>query len=195
MEIEKVYNIALDIKTRLKFEFMEFVRGDTLNKISFTITNNGQKVKLSDYAFKILLKRPDGQIVQSSPTVVVDKVVYSIGTTELEKCGLVIGAVEIYEGLDKITTKNFTYRVVNSFNAENMLDSETEYPINEITNYTHTQVVPAKIWTVHHTLNKKCSVIVVDSADNTVMGDITYIDMQTIEIRFQAEFSGKAYLN
>lgn len=63
------------------------------------------------------------------------------------------------------------------------------------TSYTHNQIAPSDTWVVIHNLNKRPSVTIVDSGENTVMGDINYIDNNQIEIRFSAEFSGKAYLN
>ncbi len=37
--------------------------------------------------------------------------------------------------------------------------------------------------------------MIVDSADNVVEGAETYIDENTIEVRFNGAFKGKAYLN
>ena len=57
-------------------------------------------------------------------------------------------------------------------------------------NRKHTQ-----LWKIKHNLNKYCSVSVVDSAGNVVVGDVNYIDKGNIEISFSAAFAGKAYLN
>tara|TARA_R100001460_G_scaffold43676_1_gene79998 strand:+ start:1779 stop:2504 length:726 start_codon:yes stop_codon:yes gene_type:complete len=53
----------------------------------------------------------------------------------------------------------------------------------------------SSVWTITHTLDKKPSVTVVDSADNKVYGKVDYIDNNTLTITFNAVFSGKAYLN
>jgi hypothetical protein len=61
--------------------------------------------------------------------------------------------------------------------------------------YTFTQSSPSDVWTITHNLDRYPSVSVVDSADNMVVGDVEYVDSNTIEITFCASFSGKAYLN
>lgn len=61
--------------------------------------------------------------------------------------------------------------------------------------YTHTQLLASAFWTITHNLNKHPSVTVVDSGDTVVVGNITYIDNNTLTIQFSATFGGKAYLN
>lgn len=62
-------------------------------------------------------------------------------------------------------------------------------------NYVHTQSTPAASWTVSHNLGKRPAVVVVDSAEDVVYGDIQYIDDNTITLTFSGAFSGKAYFN
>ena len=61
--------------------------------------------------------------------------------------------------------------------------------------YTHTQSTPEAVWTVTHNLGKKPSVVVVDSADTVVMGEIEYINLNSVRLTFVGAFSGKAYFN
>jgi hypothetical protein len=63
--------------------------------------------------------------------------------------------------------------------------------------YTHTQAVPASVWTITHDLTGKYpAVVVVDSAGSTVVGDIQYVpDSNQVILTFSAPFSGKAYCN
>ena len=61
--------------------------------------------------------------------------------------------------------------------------------------YIHNQIKSSNVWTIQHNLNKYPSVIIVDSSDNVVIGDISFIDKNSIIVSFMAEFSGKAYLN
>ena len=61
--------------------------------------------------------------------------------------------------------------------------------------YTHTQMVPASTWLIQHDLNRYPSVSVVDSAGSVVVGEVRYIDKNTVEVAFQSAFSGAAYLN
>ena len=62
-------------------------------------------------------------------------------------------------------------------------------------NYTHEQGIASDTWIIKHNLDKKPSIMIVDSADNVVEGAEKYIDNNTIEIRFNGAFKGKAYLN
>jgi len=62
-------------------------------------------------------------------------------------------------------------------------------------NYVHIQDTAAAVWTASHNLGKKPSVMVVDSADEVVYGEITYIDDNTVTLTFVGAFSGRAYFN
>jgi len=58
----------------------------------------------------------------------------------------------------------------------------------------HSQASPSITWTATHALGGKPSVMVVDTADTVVVGDVTYISSTEIRIQFTAPFSGYAYL-
>jgi len=60
--------------------------------------------------------------------------------------------------------------------------------------HTHTQTSPAATWTITHELGGKPSVTVVDSANSVVVGEVTYVDNETVRIEFSGAFSGYAYL-
>lgn len=62
-------------------------------------------------------------------------------------------------------------------------------------NFVFTQSSASATWTINHTLNKFPSVEVVDSANDIVIGNVTYNSTTQITITFTAAFSGKAYLN
>ena len=61
--------------------------------------------------------------------------------------------------------------------------------------YVHNQEMVSNTWTVVHNLNKYPAVAVVDSGGNVLYTEIEYIDTDTLEVRFEASTSGKAYLN
>lgn len=61
--------------------------------------------------------------------------------------------------------------------------------------YAHTQSLASSTWTVTHNLDKYPSVTVVDSAGTVVIGDVDYIDANSLTLFFSAPFSGVAYLN
>jgi len=60
--------------------------------------------------------------------------------------------------------------------------------------HVHNQASPQTTWTVVHTLGGKPSVMVVDTADTVVVGDVTYVSNTELRIDFTAPFAGYAYL-
>ena len=69
------------------------------------------------------------------------------------------------------------------------------YGIINDRSYVHEQAVASNTWTITHNLGKKPSVTIVDSADTEVIGQVTYVDLNTIIVSFTTKFSGTAYLN
>ncbi len=61
--------------------------------------------------------------------------------------------------------------------------------------FVYEQAVAANVWEIAHNLNREPSVTVVDTANNVVVGYVTYIDKNNIVVTFNAAFKGKAYLN
>lgn len=62
-------------------------------------------------------------------------------------------------------------------------------------NFVHVQQVPQAIWMIEHDLGKYPSVAIVDSAGENVVGEVFYINNNTVEIRFTNAFAGKAFFN
>ena len=62
-------------------------------------------------------------------------------------------------------------------------------------NFCHLQGEASAIWVINHYLNKFPAVTIFDSAGEVVMGDIQYVDLNTVRIVFEDEFAGKATLN
>jgi len=62
-------------------------------------------------------------------------------------------------------------------------------------NYVHTQSSASTNWSVTHNLNKYCSVTVVDSNNDVVIGEIHYNSVNQVTLTFTAAFSGKAFFN
>ena len=62
-------------------------------------------------------------------------------------------------------------------------------------NFVFTQGSASNTWTINHNLEKFPSVTVVDSADNVVVGHITYTNTNSLTVSFSSSFSGKAYIN
>lgn len=61
--------------------------------------------------------------------------------------------------------------------------------------YTWQQNSPENIWVVSHNLGYHPAVTVVDSGGTTVEGGVTYVDVNTVELHFDAPFGGVAYLS
>ena len=61
--------------------------------------------------------------------------------------------------------------------------------------FEFSQAVASREWHIRHNLNKYPSVMVVNSANDVVIGEITYISENELIIYFTGAFVGKAYLN
>ena len=62
-------------------------------------------------------------------------------------------------------------------------------------NHVHDQGSPSAQWVIDHNLAKKCSVTVVDSSNQVVIGQVTYNTVNRVTIDFDSSFSGKAFYN
>jgi hypothetical protein len=60
--------------------------------------------------------------------------------------------------------------------------------------HVHEQASSSQEWTINHNLGGKPSVMVVDSANTVVVGEVRYISNTEIKVYFTAPFSGYAYL-
>jgi len=60
--------------------------------------------------------------------------------------------------------------------------------------FVYEQMVSSAHWIIDHPLSRYPSVVVVDTAGSTVIGEVVYISLNRVEIQFSAPFSGKAYL-
>jgi hypothetical protein len=61
--------------------------------------------------------------------------------------------------------------------------------------FVFTQGSPSTKWTIKHSLKKFPSVVVQDSANDEVEGDIEYLSNEELIVTFSSAFSGVAYLN
>ena len=71
----------------------------------------------------------------------------------------------------------------------------TQLGITDDRHHTHKQAQAAKVWTVAHNLGKRPAVTVVDSAGTVVIGEVDYLDDNTVRLTFCAAFSGTEYFN
>ena len=61
--------------------------------------------------------------------------------------------------------------------------------------YVHTQASASTTWAVTHNLKFYPNVSIVDSALSHVMGEVTYINENSLTVSFTSAFSGKAFLS
>jgi hypothetical protein len=61
--------------------------------------------------------------------------------------------------------------------------------------FTFSQGVASDTWLINHNLGKFPSVVIIDSAETVVIGDVEYLDTNSIRVTFTSSFSGTAFLN
>lgn len=122
------------------------------------------------------------------------------------------GTVDIADLVPNITeviTQNYaTMEYVNSllndaesipFTPTDEISSTTiQGAIEEVrakSKYVHTQASAATTWTVSHNLQFYPNVTVVDSGENYVVGDVQYVNSNSLLVTFTHSFAGKAYLS
>lgn len=122
-----------------------------------------------------------------------------------------IKGIDYWTEEDKATILKYIDEAIGGNIPHNNLidrDADDAHPISSISglkerldsivedkSYVHYQRTSSDSWNIVHNLNKYPSVTTVDSADNVVLGDITYISLNEINIKFIGAFSGKAFLN
>ena len=61
--------------------------------------------------------------------------------------------------------------------------------------YVHTQAIAASTWTINHNLGTKPNIVIVDSSNTHLFGDVTYVSNSQVILSFSVPFSGYAYLS
>lgn len=69
--------------------------------------------------------------------------------------------------------------------------------IQETYKFSHiyNQTVSSSTWNITHNLNKYPSVSIVDASNAEVIGEVEYLNPNSLTVKFSAPFSGKAFLN
>lgn len=62
-------------------------------------------------------------------------------------------------------------------------------------NHIHEQVVASAVWTITHALGAYPNVTVIDHLGDLCIGQLEYVDDQTMRITFSAALSGFAYIS
>ena len=84
---------------------------------------------------------------------------------------------------------------VDYFTQEDIADFEADVISDLRTTYIHEQLTATASWSIAHNLGKFPSVTIVDSGGSVVVGEVRYLDENTVSVVFAAPFSGRAYLN
>lgn len=108
---------------------------------------------------------------------------------------------QVKVGVRSTTSSGFDHTELANRNAANQHTIDSITGLREAlsqagkSTYTHDQMVPQKVWNITHNLDCFPSVTVIDSSGRVVIGDVTYISKNEVQVSFTAEFSGKVYLN
>lgn len=75
-------------------------------------------------------------------------------------------------------------------------DVTTDTWLPQAIRYTHVQATASATWSVTHNLGTRPGgVMVVDSGDTMVLGDVAHVSDNALTITFSAPFGGKAYIS
>ena len=92
-------------------------------------------------------------------------------------------------GIGLLGSTDFTQEAVNIAIDYDYVQSQVRE------NYVHDQQVASNSWVVIHELNKFPAVSIVNTANQAIVGDITYNSLNQLTITFTSSISGKAYIN
>ncbi len=93
--------------------------------------------------------------------------------------------------IKKVGTTSYSIPIVES----GIDEDDLEIDIVGDKNYVHEQMQASNEWNINHKLKKYPSVSIIDSAGTNVIGEVTYLDENSLRINFSSIMSGKAFLN
>lgn len=131
--LELRYAVAIDIATGVTYPTIRVIKNDTLNYIDFTVTNNGVVVDLSNKTMSITIKRPDGSVtVYGVDSKTGNTAIWKIPLTSMDILGKVEVEIEIFEGIERMSSRIFRYTVVDDLLPDDNTDvseGTATYPI------------------------------------------------------------------
>jgi hypothetical protein len=161
--------------------------------------NSDLEILLSNYSLKYL-SQPLSPDISSFYTKLIDSRVFLTNTEDITQFGVYTWANAVQNAAEP----NFTDVSLTKIQGQGDLIAGKQYfisllqwnPANDTDkNFVFDQAIPSAVWTVQHNLNKFCSVTVVNSFDETVFGNVEYIDKNNLTITFASPFSGEAFCN
>lgn len=93
--------------------------------------------------------------------------------------------------IKKVETTSYSIPIVES----GIDEDDLKIDIVGDKNYVHEQLRASNEWNVNHKLKKYPSVSIIDSAGTNIIGEVTYLDENSLRINFSSIMSGKAFLN
>ena len=164
--------------TQRDFEFIQHITRELIDEtmdvavVLYKIVIESAKVNIYDY----------GKLTPIYSDSVTQNAISTVTPYVLKTTNISLGA-----GL--VGSTNFTQDTIS-------VGLDYEYVQEQVReNYVHDQQVASSTWVVPHALNKFPSVSIVNTANQAVMGDITYNSLNQITITFTSQISGKAYIN
>lgn len=116
--------------------------------------------------------------------------------------GMKKGVIEDYDVLKNKPSINNVILSGNKTSADLNLQPAGDYATRselnlhiQDKNYIHKQLNARNVWEITHNLEKYPSVTIVDSAGTIIVGEVHYININSLKVVFTAPFSGTAYLN
>lgn len=193
---EKSYNNEF-LEREFNLEFEEFQLKDPIpdaiyhDKLLYRDKPNQHPIKsiegLEDELNKTLKKTPTETIASRNLLTINEK-------SEVVDSGVSYTDLITKDTVDTAVTEVFDRTLVGKV-EEVVEDKLSETGTGTDKNFVYVQSTSSDNWAINHNLNKMPNVTVVDSAGSVVIGDVTYIDANNINIKFNGAFSGKAYIN
>lgn len=103
--------------------------------------------------------------------------------------------ITITDVVKKVETNAYSLQIKesgfkNDFVIETPDDEETDDKF-----FMYEQRVASNVWVIEHNLNKYPSVTIVDSAGTVIIGQVIYVDSDTIVVTFNIKLTGTVFLN
>lgn len=95
---------------------------------------------------------------------------------------------QVYDGYTPV-------KGVDYFTQEDIEEIKAAVIADLTSTYVYEQLSASSSWSIAHNMGKYPSVTVVDSGGSLVVGEVTYINDNSLTVSFAYPFSGKAYLN
>jgi hypothetical protein len=91
------------------------------------------------------------------------------------------------------TAESLAFAPTDEISSTTVQDAIEE--VRQKSRYVHTQSSASTVWHITHNMKFFPNVTIVDSGENYVVGDVEYIDWNSLELTFTHLFAGKAYLS